>query len=146
MWKVSGAGRDLFPLLFFCLFVSFALRTYTLLLYSNYLTIQIFNHWWNFYSDRTRIKSLLKRLKNIGMASKKLYRNTLKCHFSRLWKDYFCILFSFIVSFHVWSKNSPLGFIGDYFFYLLFLNSEFSPYIFFHFIWYITFVKLILEC
>ena len=30
-----------------------------------------------FYSDQTRIKSLLKRLKNIGMASEKLYRNTL---------------------------------------------------------------------
>ena len=32
----------------------------------------------NFYIDRTRIKSLLKRLKNIGTASEKLYRNTLK--------------------------------------------------------------------
>ena len=30
-----------------------------------------------FYSDQTRIKSLLKRLNNIGMASEELYRNTL---------------------------------------------------------------------
>ena len=31
-----------------------------------------------FYSDRTRKKPLLRRLKNIGMASEKLHRNTLK--------------------------------------------------------------------
>ena len=38
----------------------------------------IVNYWWKFYSDQTRIKSLLKWLKNIGMASEKLlYRNTL---------------------------------------------------------------------
>ena len=30
------------------------------------------------YIDRTRIKSLLKRLKNIGTASEKLYRKALK--------------------------------------------------------------------
>ena len=30
-----------------------------------------------FYSDRTRKKPLLRRFKNIGMASEKLYRNTL---------------------------------------------------------------------
>ena len=35
--------------------------------------------WWKFYSDGTKIKSSpLKRLKNIGMVSEKLYRNTLK--------------------------------------------------------------------
>ena len=32
----------------------------------------IVNHRWKFYSDPTRMKSLLKRLKNIGMASEKL--------------------------------------------------------------------------
>ena len=37
----------------------------------------IANCWLRFYSDQTRIKSLLKRLKYIGMASEKLYRNTL---------------------------------------------------------------------
>ena len=31
-----------------------------------------------FYSDRTRKKTLLRRLKNIGMTSGKLYRNALK--------------------------------------------------------------------
>ena len=31
------------------------------------------NYWWKFYSDRTRKKS-----QNIGMASEKLYRDTLK--------------------------------------------------------------------
>ena len=30
---------------------------------------------WKFYSNRTRKKRLLRRLKNIGMASEKLYRN-----------------------------------------------------------------------
>ena len=35
------------------------------------------NHWWKFYSNRTRIKSLLRGLTNIGTVSKKLYRNTL---------------------------------------------------------------------
>ena len=35
------------------------------------------NYWGKFYGDRTRKKPLLRRLKNIGMASKKLYRNTL---------------------------------------------------------------------
>ena len=34
--------------------------------------------WWKFRSHRTRIKRLLRRLKNIGLVSeKKLYRNTL---------------------------------------------------------------------
>ena len=37
----------------------------------------IANCWLRFCSDQTRIKSLLKRLKYIGMASEKLYRNTL---------------------------------------------------------------------
>ena len=37
----------------------------------------IANYWWKFYSDRTRRKPLLRRLKNIGMASEKLYRNAL---------------------------------------------------------------------
>ena len=32
------------------------------------------DHWWKFCSYRTRIKSLLRRLKNIGMVSEKLYR------------------------------------------------------------------------
>ena len=32
----------------------------------------------NFFSDRTRKKPLLRRLKNIGLASEKLYRNALK--------------------------------------------------------------------
>ena len=32
---------------------------------------------WKFYSNRTRKKTLLRRLKNIGTASEKLYRNTL---------------------------------------------------------------------
>ena len=35
------------------------------------------NHWRTFYEDLTRIKSLLKRLKNIGMRSEKIYPNTL---------------------------------------------------------------------
>ena len=43
----------------------------------------MFNHWWKLYSDQTRIKSLLKRLKNIGMAFEKLYRNNLKAWISR---------------------------------------------------------------
>ena len=43
----------------------------------------MFNHWWKLYSDQTRIKSLLKRLKNIGMAFEKLYRNNLKARISR---------------------------------------------------------------
>ena len=43
----------------------------------------MFNHWWKLYSDQTRIKSPLKRLKNIGMASEKLYRNNLKAWISR---------------------------------------------------------------
>ena len=34
-------------------------------------------YWWNVCSDRARTKSLLRRLKNIGMVSEKLYRNTL---------------------------------------------------------------------
>ena len=38
----------------------------------------IVNHWWKFCSDRTRIKSILRRLKDIGMVSWKLYPNTLK--------------------------------------------------------------------
>ena len=39
------------------------------------------NQWWKFCSDRTRIKSLLRWLKNIGMVSQKLYRNTSsECH------------------------------------------------------------------
>ena len=37
-----------------------------------------FTHKRKFYSDRTRKKPLLKRLKNIGMAFEKLYRNTLR--------------------------------------------------------------------
>ena len=37
----------------------------------------IVNHWWKFCGDRTRIKTLLRRLKNIGMVCEKLYRNTL---------------------------------------------------------------------
>ena len=37
----------------------------------------IVNHWWKFYSNQTRIKSFLKRLKHISMASEKHYRNTL---------------------------------------------------------------------
>ena len=37
----------------------------------------IINHWRNFCSYRTWIKSLLWRLKNIGMVSEKLYRNSL---------------------------------------------------------------------
>ena len=37
----------------------------------------IVNHWWKFCSDQAREKSLLKRLKNIGMVSEKVYRNTL---------------------------------------------------------------------
>ena len=37
----------------------------------------IISQWRKFYSDWTRIKSLLKWLKNIGMASKKLGRNAL---------------------------------------------------------------------
>ena len=39
------------------------------------------NYWWKFYSDRTRKKTLLRRLKNIGMASEKVYRNTLRLRF-----------------------------------------------------------------
>ena len=35
------------------------------------------NYWWKFYSDRTRKKTLVRRLKNVSMASEKLYRNTL---------------------------------------------------------------------
>ena len=35
------------------------------------------SQWWTFYSDRTRIKSLFKRWKDIGMVFEKLYRNTL---------------------------------------------------------------------
>ena len=37
------------------------------------------SQWLKFYSDRTKIKSLLRRLKNIGMVSEKLQRNTLHC-------------------------------------------------------------------
>ena len=37
----------------------------------------IVSHWWKFCSDQARVKSLLKRLKNIGMVSEKVYRNTL---------------------------------------------------------------------
>ena len=48
----------------------------------------IVNHWWKFYSDQTRIKSLLKRLKNIGIASEKLYRNALKAAFELCFKRY----------------------------------------------------------
>ena len=33
--------------------------------------------WWKFHSERTRIKSHLRRLKNVGMVTEKLYRNTL---------------------------------------------------------------------
>ena len=33
------------------------------------------------YYDRTRNKTLLRRLKNIGMASEKLYRNTLNYYY-----------------------------------------------------------------
>ena len=41
------------------------------------------------YSDQTRIKSLLKWLKNIGMASEKLlYRNTLNTWVMSWWEDY----------------------------------------------------------
>ena len=39
------------------------------------------NHWCKVCSDRTRIKSLLGRLENIGMVSEKLYRNTLRLHY-----------------------------------------------------------------
>ena len=35
------------------------------------------NYWWKLYSDRTRKKHFLRRLKTIGMASEKLYRNAL---------------------------------------------------------------------
>ena len=38
----------------------------------------IVNHWWKFCSDRTRIKSILRRLKDIGVVCWKLYPNTLK--------------------------------------------------------------------
>ena len=34
----------------------------------------IVNHWWKSCSDETRIKSPLRRLKNMGMVSEKLYR------------------------------------------------------------------------
>ena len=37
----------------------------------------IVNHWWKFCSDQARVKSLLKRFKNIGTVSEKVYRNTL---------------------------------------------------------------------
>ena len=37
----------------------------------------VINIWWKFCNDRTRIKSLLRRLKNIGVVSQKQYRNTL---------------------------------------------------------------------
>ena len=40
------------------------------------ISITIASYWWKFYSDRTRTKPLLRRLKNIGMAYEKLYRNT----------------------------------------------------------------------
>ena len=44
----------------------------------------IFNHWRKFCSDRRRIKTLLRRMKNIGVVFEKLYRNTLMsravCH------------------------------------------------------------------
>ena len=36
------------------------------------------SHRWKFYSDRTALKSLLKRLKNHCMASQNMYQNTLK--------------------------------------------------------------------
>ena len=39
------------------------------------------SQWWTFYSDRTRIKSLFRRWKNIGMVFEKLYRNTLSKQF-----------------------------------------------------------------
>ena len=39
------------------------------------------SQWWTFYSDRTKIKSLFRRWKNIGMVSEKLYRNTLSKQF-----------------------------------------------------------------
>ena len=35
------------------------------------------NYRWKFYSNRTRKKTFLRRFKNIGIASEKLYRNTL---------------------------------------------------------------------
>ena len=38
----------------------------------------IVNHWWKFCGDRTRITSLLRRLKNISMVCEKLYWNTFK--------------------------------------------------------------------
>ena len=43
------------------------------------------SQWWTFYSDRTRKKALLRRLKNIGMASEKLCRNTLSKAVSVEW-------------------------------------------------------------
>ena len=50
----------------------------TILLKTAQISIKsIANYWWNFYIDRTRKKTLLRRLKSIGMASEKLYRNTL---------------------------------------------------------------------
>ena len=39
------------------------------------------NHWWKFYSDQTRIKSLLKRLKDIGHGLWK----TISKHLKAIW-------------------------------------------------------------
>ena len=52
-----------------------------------FIAVIVINHWWK-YSDQTRIKLLLKRLYNIGMASEKLYRNTLKSIIKRFNKSY----------------------------------------------------------
>ena len=39
------------------------------------------SQWWTFYSDRTKIKSLFRRWKNVVMVSEKLFRNTLSKQF-----------------------------------------------------------------
>lgn len=40
----------------------------------------IVSQWWKFYGDWTRIKPLLRQLKNTGMVSKTPFRNTLRLH------------------------------------------------------------------
>ena len=64
---------------FFCLLLSYWYRFY---LKPHFDKLQFTsNHWWKFYSDQTGIKVSESRLKNISLASEKVYRNTLSVIF-----------------------------------------------------------------
>ena len=77
-FSVAGLDRAKFGFYRFQSFLFIVVIVISTLVKLHFDNLQfIVNHWWKFCSDRTRIKSLLRWLENIGMVLQKLYRNTL---------------------------------------------------------------------